>query len=144
MNTKMLIGGAIGGIVYFLLGWLVYGIILADSMTGNCLRTHEEMMIIWIFIGNLFTGLMLAYIFAKIATVNSFVTGAMTGGVIGVLSAIGLDCLMYGTTTMVSKPTDILMDAVLTGIMWGIVGGAIGWWMGRGTGGARGVASQSQ
>jgi H+/Cl- antiporter ClcA len=143
-TTKMLIGGAIGGVVYFLLGWLVYGIILAGSMEGaNCMRAHDEMMPLWIFIGNLFTGIMLSYIFSKMASVNSPASGAMTGAIIGALSAIGMDCLMYGTSTMISNPTNILMDMVIMGVMFAIVGAAIGWWLGRGTG-ARGVASASQ
>jgi hypothetical protein len=144
MNTKMLIGGAIGGVVYFLLGWLVYGIILAGQMEGaNCMRAHDEMLTIWIFVGNLFTGMMLSYVFSRMA-VSSISAGAMAGAIIGVLSAIGMDSLMYGTTTMVTGPSAILMDAVMTAVMWGIVGAAIGWWLGRGAGGARGVASASQ
>ncbi len=142
MMTKILIGGILGGIVYFLLGWLVYGILLAGSMdAGGCMRASDAMLYLWIFIGNVFTGLMLAYVFSKMAGVTTLSTGALTGGVIGLLSAIGMDSLMYGTTTMMSSPTPILMDAVITAVMWGIVGSVIAWWLGRGTGGARGVAS---
>ena len=141
----MLIGGVIGGIVYFLFGWLVYGILLAGQMEGaNCMRAHDEMLLIWIFVGNVFTGLMLSYVMSKMATVTTLGSGAMVGAIIGLLSAIGMDGLMYGTTTMVTGPSAILMDAVITAVMWAIVGGVIGWWLGRGAGGARGSASMSQ
>ena len=145
MNTKMLIGGVLGGIVYFLLGWLVYGIIFADSMgAGACMRAHDAVLLLWIFIGNVFIGLMLSYVFSRMATVTTFGSGAMAGAIIGLLSAIGIDSLMYGTTTNMESPTHIFMGAVTTAVMWGIVGGAIGWWLGRGAGGSRGVASASQ
>jgi len=143
MNSKMVVGGVIGGIVYFLLGWLVYGILLAGSMDGSgCMRAHDAVLLPWIFIGNVFTGLMLSYVFSRIGNVTSPMSGAMAGGIIGLLSSIGMDGLMYGTTTMVNGPTMILMDAVITAVMWAIVGAAIGWWLGRGNG-ARGVASAS-
>lgn len=141
MNTKMLIGGVLGGIVYFLLGWLVYGILLAGTMEGNCMRAHDAILPLWIFTGNVFTGLMLSYVFSRMTTVNTLGSGAMAGAVIGLLSAIGIDCLMYGTTTVVTEPMHILMDAAITAVLWAIVGGVIGWWLGRGAGAARGVAS---
>ena len=127
----MLIGGVIGGIVYFLLGWLVFGILLSDSMEGNCMRPHDGILPLWIFIGNVFTGLMLSYVFTRMG-INSLSSGATAGAIIGALTAIGMDCLMYGTTTMITEPTHILIDALITAVMWGIAGGAIGWWLGRG------------
>jgi len=136
----MLIGGVIGGIVYFLLGWLVYGIIFADMDGGVCMRPHDAVLLPWIFIGNIFTGLMLSYVFSRMATVTTFGSGAIAGAIIGLLSAIGMNGLMYGTSTMIENPTHILIGAVMNAVMWGIVGGAIGWWLGRGVVGARGVS----
>jgi hypothetical protein len=34
MFKKILLSGIIGAVVYFLLGWLAYGILLADKSTG--------------------------------------------------------------------------------------------------------------
>jgi len=141
----MIIGGVIGGIVYFLLGWLVYGILLAGQMEGvGCMREHDAMLLLWIFIGNVFTGLMLSYVMSKMATVNSLGSGAMVGGIMGLLGGIGMESLNYGTTTMMPGPSGILMSAVIMAVMWAVVGAAIGWWLGRGAGSARGVASASQ
>jgi len=131
MNAKMIIGGVIGGIIYFLLGWLVYGVIFADSMEGTCMRPHDAVLPIWIFIGNVFTGWMLSYVFSRMG-VNSMSSGATAGAIIGLLSAIGMDCLMYGTTTMIAEPMHIIIDVVITSVMWAVVGGVVGWWLGRG------------
>ena len=133
MNTKTLIGGAIGGIVLFALGWLIYGILLAGSMeAGACMRAHDAVLPLWIFIGNLFTGLLIAFVFSKIPALSTFGGGAMIAGIMGLLNAIGADCLMYGVSTVIAEPTHILMDALISGAMWAIAGGAIGWWLGRG------------
>ena len=133
MNSKMLIGGILGGVVLFALGWLVYGILMADSMEGvPCMRPHDAVLPLWIVIGNIFTGLLISFTFSKMATVTTFGSGAMTGAIMGLLLAIGYDSLMYGISTMMAKPTDILMDAVMTAVFWAIAGGVVGWWLGRG------------
>ena len=132
MNSKMLIGGIIGGVIFFLLGFLIYGILMADSMTGApCMREHDAVMLLWIGIGNLFSGFLLAYIFSKWASISTFGGGAMAGAVIGLLANLGSGFLMYGTTTMIADIGGVLMEAVIGAVMWGIAGGAVGWWLGK-------------
>lgn len=129
----MLLGGIIGGVVFFLLGWLIYGMLLAGTMEGvACLRPHDAVLLHWIGIGNIFTGLFISYVFSRMGTVNSFGSGAMTGAIMGLLVSLGFECLNYGTTTMMSEPTGIIFSAVIAAVMWGIVGGVVGWWLGRG------------
>src|SRR5450759_2816850 len=60
MNTKkFLIGGIVGGVVYFLLGWLVYGHLLTNYFhdhSGNATGVERDMdqMIWWaLILGNL-------------------------------------------------------------------------------------------
>jgi len=138
MNAKMLIAGVLGGLAFFLLGWLIYGIILADSMEGGaCMRAHDAMLLHWILIGNLFTGIAISYAFSKMGSVTTFGSGAMTGGIFGLLLVVGWDSLMYGTSTMMENPNLILMDAIMAAVMWAIGGGIVAWWLGR-DGGARG------
>lgn len=134
MNSKMLIGGVLGGVVLFLLGWLIYGVIFADSMAGAaCMRTQEDIQghMLWIAVGNVFTGFGIAYVFSKIPALSTFGGGAMVGGILGLLLAIGWDCLMYGTTTMMAEPTGIIMDVIISAVMWALASGVIAWWLGR-------------
>jgi hypothetical protein len=132
MNSKMLIGGVLGGITLFLLGWLIYGVIFADSMAGQaCMRAKDDLNIPMIAVGNIISGLLLGYIFSKWASISTFMGGAIGGAVIGLLMAAGFDCLMYGTTTMVDGMKGILIDVVISTIMYAIAGGVVGWWMGR-------------
>jgi len=132
MNAKMLIGAFFGAVALFLLGWLIYGVIFADSMAGEaCMRGKDDMNIAFIGLGNLFNGLLLSYIFSRWASISTFGGGAMGGAVIGLLMSAGFDCLMYGTTTMMDSPTGILMDVVTSTVMYAIAGGVVGWWIGR-------------
>ena len=64
MNVKnFLIGGISGGIVDFLMGWLVYGILLKDTFPKPEGAGAENMM--FIFLGCMCFGFMLSYIFAQ-------------------------------------------------------------------------------
>ena len=66
---KLIIGGITGGILYFLLGWLVYGNLLAEFMKAHpgtatgVDRAMADMNWMYLTIGNLLSGFLIAYIF---------------------------------------------------------------------------------
>ncbi len=133
---KLFIGGITGGILYFLLGWLIYGMLLMDFMNnhqgaaGNVQRAETEMEYLYLAIGNLAMGFMLAYVFLK-GNVNSMGSGLITGGIIGALVSVGVDCTMYGTTHVISK-TAMAADVAAMTVMSAIVGAIVGMVMGMG------------
>lgn len=132
MSTKAIVGGLIGGIVYFLIGWLVYGVLMKDQMSAiPCMRTPETMSMMWILFGNLISGLLMGYLLSRMTGANSLKGGATAGLFIGLLFSAGYDCIMFGTTTMMDSPTGILMDVIMSGVMSAIVGAVVGWWLGR-------------
>ena len=95
------------------------------------MRTPETMSMIWILVGNMFSGLLLGYLLSNMAGASSAKGGATAGLVIGLLFSAGYDCIMYGTTTMMDSPTGIAMDVVLSGVMSAIAGAVVGWWLSR-------------
>jgi hypothetical protein len=131
---KLFIGGITGGILYFLLGWLIYGMLLMDFMashTGAAGKVdREEMDYLFLAIGNLAMGFMLAYVFVK-GNVNSMAGGFITGGVLGLLISVGVDCTMYGTTTILSK-TAMAADVAASTVMSAVVGAIVAMVMGMG------------
>lgn len=133
MNSKVLIGGIIGGIVFFLLGYLFYGLLLGKTMSAcmTCQRPMEELNFIVLFIGNVFVGLTLSYILNRFAGVGSFSKGAVAGATIGGLFAIGWASISYATSEVYSDTSCMIYQILVEVIMWGIVGGVIGWWLGR-------------
>jgi len=135
MNTKLLFGGIIGAVVLFLLGWLLYGILLADTMAQYtnpaCARPMEEMNMGMMILGNLFWGLTLSYILSNWSGAVNMTSGATAGAVIGCLYALAYGFMMYSTTTMVNSITPVILDAVISAVMYGAAGAAIGWWFAR-------------
>jgi len=137
MNFKKLfIGGIVGGILYFGLGYLVYGNLLADFMhkhpgtaTGVD-RAMEDFQFLYLIIGNLTLGFLLAYIFVK-ANVNSMAAGLVTGGIVGLLLSVSIDTMMYATTNIISK-TAMAADVAAMTVISAIVGAGIGMAMGMG------------
>jgi hypothetical protein len=77
----------------------------------------------YLIIGNISIGFLMAYIFIK-ANVNTIATGVITGGIIGVLMAVGYDCMIYATTTTISK-TAMAADVAGSTVMSAITGGII-------------------
>ena len=133
MNIKKLfIGGITGGVLFFLLGWVIYGMLLMDFMNshtgvaGNISRPEPDFL--YLIIGNLAMGFLMAYIFIK-ANISSLGSGLVTGGVIGLLMAVGYDCTVYATTTIASKTgmaADVIAFTVMSAITGAVVGAVLG------------------
>ena len=126
MNTKkLLIGGIVGGIVYFILGYLVYGILLRDFLkpyVANVDRGND--LIFWaIILSNLFMGFLLSYVMNR-GGVASVSDGLVTAAVVGLLLTSGYDLIMYGTTHLVSL-RQIAVDVAAATVISAIAGAAI-------------------
>jgi hypothetical protein len=133
---KLLTGGIVGGILFFGLGYLIYGNLLAGFMqkhpgtaTGVD-RAMEDIQFLYLAIGNLAMGFLLAYIFVK-SNVSSLGGGLVTGGVVGALVSVGFNCVMYATTHVTSK-TAMAADVAAFTVMCAIVGAVLGMIMGMG------------
>ena len=131
---KLLIGGIIAGILFFLLGWLAYGKVFQAFFAnhpgpgGPMDRKESEMLLLYIAAGNLLHGLALSFIFLK-ARISSLFSGAVTGGIIGFLFAGGIDSIMYGASTVISR-TAAAADVAIVTAMWVIAGAVVGLIMG--------------
>jgi hypothetical protein len=132
---KLVIGGITGGILYFFLGWLVYGNLLAEFMKTHpgtvtgVERAMEDMNWMYLVIGNLLSGFLIAFIFVK-GNVNSLVNGLVTGVILGLLMSAAFDCIMYATTNIISKKM-MLADVLASGAMGAVVGAIVGLVLGK-------------
>jgi len=134
MNTnKILVAGLIGGVAAFLLGWLVFGILLKDAMVSPVagFMKPEEDMIWWAMIAsNLIWGTTYAYIFVQWANISTWMSGAKAGATLGLLIALSYDLSFYAMSnmfTMQSMVTDVLASVFMSAA----IGAVIGWWLGR-------------
>lgn len=137
MNSKVLIAAIVGGIFYFLLGWLVFGILLADSMESGMNENMKLIMrdmdsyVIWAFgVSNFVYALLLALIFDRFGA-KTFMKGATNGAWIGLLISLCMDFGWYAQTT-IYEMNMIGMDALFSLIMGALVGGVVGWMLGMG------------
>lgn len=137
MNTnKFLVGGIIGGVVNFLLGWLVWGMLLMNFMNENMgtatgvMKAENEMVWWALIVGNIFWGFVLSYVLNKSGT-NGVGAGATTGAILGLLIAGGFDFTMLGTANIMTL-NGVLVDIAASIVVSAIVGGVIGWYLGMG------------
>jgi hypothetical protein len=136
MNTKkFLIGGLVGGIVYFFLGYLFYGTLLAGffhSNAGTATGVDRAMdQFEWwsLVLGNVLSGCLLSYIFVK-SNISSAGSGLITGAVIGLLMAAAYDFISYGVSNLMTT-TSVLGDIGTFTVMSAITGAFVGWVCGR-------------
>ncbi len=130
-NSKFLIAGIAGGITYFLLGWIVYGMLMMSFFDANhggatgVMRTDENMVWWALILGNLSFGFLLSYIFNKWANITSLAAGFAAGAVISFFVGAAYDLTMYGTSDIMNlKGT--MVDIVLSTVVGGVVGGVVG------------------
>lgn len=141
MDTKKLLMGTIsGGIAYFFLGWIVYGMLLMDTMAAYSnpasMRAPADMVWWAMIAGNLAYAAFFSYCFLRFGNVSTFGSGAMSGAVLALLIGLSVDLMMYSTSTMMNDPTGIVIDVAASTFMGAIVGGIIGAVLGMGKSGA--------
>ena len=122
MNAKkFLVSGVVGGIVNFLLGWLLYGIIFIDQFPVS-----GEMNMTMISLGSLVWGLFVAYIFVKWAHISNWQTGLQAGAVIGLFLGLYWN-FFYNTmkTTAALNWQLIGLDIMLTIVTTALCGLAV-------------------
>lgn len=87
MNAKnFIVGGIVGGIVDFLLGWVVYGMLLKDTFPKPDGAGAENML--FVFLGCLSFGFLISYVFSQGEGISK-----MAGGIkmaIGIALFMGL------------------------------------------------------
>jgi hypothetical protein len=132
-TNKILLGGLAGGATFFLLGWLVYGILLMDYTKANynqCAMRPMEDMIWWaIILSNLAFGFLLSILFSWSNT-SGIAAGIKVGGIIGLLMGISFDISMYSMSSMFSSLTAVCVDIIVYAILTAITGAVVGLVMG--------------
>lgn len=124
---KLSIGALIGGIVYFLLGWLVYGILLLDVLPPS--GDPDSMNMVLMALSCLFWGLLLAWLIQKNG-ISTWQTGATFGAIVGALTSLTVGFGMAATSPT-STVNSAVIDALANAFCSGLTGAAIGWYFGR-------------
>ncbi len=133
MNTKTLISGIVAGIVAFFVGYLIYGVLMADYFMA-AMPSYPGLMKdpgdIWaIGVGNLIWGILIAWLLNS-AGVVSAARGASYAAIAFFLYTLGSGFIMFGQMNMYSIQ-GLFVEALCTAIMVGAAGAVAGWMLGR-------------
>jgi uncharacterized membrane protein len=122
---KFVAGGIVGGVVYFFLGYVIYGMLLRDFFKPYVAGVDRgDELIFWsIILANLFMGFLLSYVLNR-SNVGSISDGVVTGAVLGLLFSGSFDLIMYGTTHLSSLrqvATDMVISTALSAIAGAVI-----------------------
>lgn len=135
MNTKTIVAVIVGAIASFLLGWVIWGMLLMDYFQSNTVKyegmMYEEPKLWAIFIGNLAASALLGWVLEKTNT-RGFAGGFMTGLIIFMLNSISIDMMFYAMMNWYSNTTVIIVDIIVNSLFGGAIGGVMGLMMARG------------
>ena len=125
MNLKkILISGIVGSIVYFLLGWVFYGMLFTEIYPSE-----GEPDLLFIYMGGLTFALLIAYVFVQWANISTAITGAVGGATIGLFYALSMNFFMY--SSMEVNYVNITLDVAITLVMSAIIGGVMAMIIGK-------------
>ena len=122
---KILRGTIFGGIAYFLLAWLVYGILLMDfymTHMNQCANKPEGEMIWWAMIISTLLSALLLTLILKWAGAKSIIDGLVKGAIFGALLTASIDLSFWAMTTMYTTFQPILADIVVNTVVLALVG----------------------
>jgi len=122
-----------GGVTLFVLGGLLYGLLLADFFESHsAANTMRETPIWWaLIIGELLLAALVTLIFGRWASISTPLGGLKAGAIIGLLLAAAINFTMFAVSTVFVDPTAGVVDAVVSAIRLGIGGAVIGLVLGK-------------
>ncbi|MBN1415206.1 MAG: hypothetical protein JW973_08915 [Bacteroidales bacterium] len=122
---KILRGTVFGGIAYFLLGWLAWGVLLMDFMSANmnqCANRPDGVMIWWAMILSTLVAALLLTLILYWSKTKSFVDSLLLGALFGLLYGSLVDFSFWSMTTMFNNIGTLLIDILVSTVVFAIVG----------------------
>lgn len=137
MVARLLAATVIGGIVFFILGGLIFGVVL-DPMVMRPNTSPDALKLMkdppnWalLVLGNLVFALFLAYIFDRWASIRTFSTGLTAGAIIMFLVSLYFQLMFGAFMNTMTSVTPSIADVIGSTIIGAITGGVIGVVLGK-------------
>lgn len=124
MNVKnFIVGGIVGGIVDFLLGWLIYGMLLKDTFPkGPCDGPTENML--FIFLGCMCFGFLISWVFSQGEGVSNITSGIKIAAGIGLFVPMSSWFFMHMTHETIDWKL-MAIDVVACVVLASAIGAAV-------------------
>ena len=124
---RLALGTVVGGLVLFLLGYLVYGVLFASFFATNVGTAtgvaREPFNFVALLLGQLAFAAILTMIF-NWGAVRSASQGAKIGALAGLLFFLGIDLTLYATTNVQNLAAS-LVDPLLAAVLFAVSGAVI-------------------
>lgn len=135
MNIRVLVATLVGGITMFLLGWLIFGILLMDYFKANTIQYSGLIKEVPNFVGLIIFNLAFAWLFAFIfdywAGIRTFVAGLKGGALIMLPITIGINFQYLAFMNLHKGYTPIIVDIIAATLFGAIAGGVIAFVLGK-------------
>lgn len=130
MIARLLASTVAGGIVFFVLGFLIYGMALAETMKTWMVQypglMKEPPNFIALGLANLAWGFLLAVIFEFWAGIRDFKSGAVAGAVIMFIVASAVDLQFKAFMVLIIGYMPVIVDVIVVAVMGAVGGGVVG------------------
>jgi hypothetical protein len=131
MLTRMLAATVAGGVTIFVLGFVIYGLILENAVMRPNMNTFPGLtneMPIWapLILANLASAFLLTYIFDRWATISTFVGGMKGGAVVWFLTSLSFQLMFVAFMNLHKNYIPVIADVIASTVMGAIAGGVIG------------------
>lgn len=127
---RFLTATVVGGIVLFVVGYLIWGLALMGFFESHSvgpegmMKAEEDMSIALIFLSSVFYAALLTLTVGVWGGKRSFVTGFSGGLLVGLLTTLSMAAIFLGSMNFMTL-TGHLVDVVASGIWAGLGGGVI-------------------
>ena len=131
MVARILAATVAGGVAFFILGFVIYGLILDPMVMKPNMNTYPGLMIdppVWVplVLANMVSALLLAYIFEKWAGIRTFMGGLQGGAVVFFLIALSFQLMFAAFMNLAKNYTPAIADVLGSTVMGALGGGVIG------------------
>jgi len=129
MSVKTIVAAVAGGAVFFLLGFLIYGLALNQTMQSMTVQYSGlfklEPNFIAIALFTLAWGGLLAMIFDYWADIRTFAGGAIAGAIIMFLIAFAHEMQTKAFMALTIGYTPVIINVLVTAFMGAVAGGVV-------------------
>jgi len=131
MLIRVLAAALAGAIVFFGLGYVIYGILLDPVLKGYMIQypgLMKEPMpdLIPLFLWNFVMAFLFAFVFDKWAGIRSFIGGLKGGAILMFLIALMTDLQYLAFMNIMKGYVPVVIDIVAATVLGTIAGGVIG------------------
>ena len=131
MLTRMLAATVAGGVTIFVLGFVIYGLILENAVMKPNMNTYPGLtneMPVWapLILANLVSAFLLTYIFDRWASISTFVGGLKGGAIVWFLISLSFQLMFLAFMNLHKNYIPVVADVIGSTVMGAIAGGVIG------------------